>query len=136
MLKNYKDFLFELDLSLGDAGGEGEKKKEAPDPDKEIAKEKAKKAKKERKERNEVIDKAEAKMKEALDGTTDSFRKKFEDRIKDAIDQDDRVKYHDLVLDIQRWGIPLVKQGKGDEVESASPVVKILQGLNRDEYRG
>ena len=139
MLKNYKEFLFEIDLNMDPSGGGGEdkEKKEKPlDPEKEIAAAKAKKRKAEKKERNAELDKAEAELKEVMPKTAESFRDKFEDRVYDSIDKDDRVIYHDLILDIQAWGVPLVKNGQGDDVESAGPVVKILQGLNNNEYRG
>ncbi len=137
MLKNYSQFLNEegLDLDLGGLGGD--KKKEAPpDPEKEIAKEKAKKRKEARKERVEEIEKQEAIIKKALPNTSQEFRDKFEKRIQDAIDDDDRVKYHDLVLDIQSYSIPLSRNQEGDEIADIDPILKAIQTLNKNEYKG
>jgi len=137
MLKNYKDFLFEegLDLDLGGLGGD-QKKKDPPDPEKEIAKEKSKKRKAAQKERAEQLDKAEAELKEILPKTPQDFRDKFEKRIMDAIEDDDRVEYHDLVLDIQTFQIPMAQNQEGDEIDTTAPVIKVIQGLNKNEYRG
>jgi hypothetical protein len=137
MLKNYKQFIFEAGLDLGDLGGGEEKKKEAaPDPEKEIAKIKEKKRKKAAKERAAQLDAAEADLKKALEKTPDDFNEKFKKRLMDALDEDDRVNYHNLVLDIQRYSIPLAKQQQDEEVLDISPIIKILQDLNKNEYKG
>ncbi len=138
MLKNYKEFLLEggLDLGgLGDMGGD-KKKEEAPDPEKEIAKEKEKKRKAARKERNEQLDKADADIKDAIAKTSTDFRTKFEKRIFAALEEDDRVKYHDLILDIQTFEIPMSKNQEDAEINAISPIIKTLQDLNKNEYRG
>lgn len=137
MLKNYRDFLNEggLDLGLDDLGGD--KKKEAtPDPKKEIAKAKEKKRKKAAKERAEQLDKAEADLKNAFKKTSSDFKADFEKRIMDALDDDDRVTYHDIITDIQSSQIENVKNGLEKEVESTIPIIKALQELNKNEYRG
>jgi|688.fasta_scaffold96830_3 hypothetical protein len=137
MLKNYKDFLFEegLDLDLGGLGGD--KKKEAPpDPEKEIAKEKAKKRKAAQKERGEQLDSAEKELKKILPKTPQDFRDKFEKRIMKAVEEDDRVEYHDLVLDIQTFQIPMAQNQEGDEIDATAPIIKVIQRLNKNEYRG
>jgi hypothetical protein len=137
MLKNYKQFIFEAGLDLGDLGGDdGEKKKDTPDPEKEIAEIKEKKRKKAAKERSALLDAAEVKLKKALEKTPDDFNEKFKKRLIDALDDDDRVKYHVLVLDIQRYSIPLARQQQDDEIYDISPIIKILQDLNRNEYKG
>ena len=135
MLKNYKDFLLELDLSLGDMGG-GDKKEPPPDPEKEIAAEKEKKRKKAEKVRAAQLDKAEAAIRKAIEKTDTAFKNKFEKRIMDALDDDDRVIYHDLILDIQRYQIPLSKDQDEEEIYDISPIVSELQKLNANEYRG
>lgn len=137
MLKNYKQFIFEAGLDLGDLGGGEEKKKEAaPDPEKEIAEIKEKKRKKAAKERSALLDAAEVKLKKALEKTPDDFNEKFKKRLIDGLDDDDRVKYHVLVLDIQRYSIPLARQQQDDKIYDISPIIKILQDLNRNEYKG
>lgn len=135
MLKNYKQFIFEAGLDLGDLGGE-KKKEEVPDPEKEIAKAKEKKRKKAAKERAIQLDTAETELKKALEKTADDFNEKFKKRLMDALDDDDRVKYHVLVLDIQRYSIPLARQQQDDEIYDISPIIRILQDLNRNEYKG
>jgi hypothetical protein len=135
MLKNYKDFLFEEGLDLGGLGGD-QKKESPPDPEKEIAKEKEKKRKAAQKERGEELDKAEAEVREILPKTPQDFRDKFEKRILDAIDNDDRVEYHDLVLDIQTYQIPMAQNQEGDQIDATAPIIKVIQGLNKNEYRG
>ena len=136
-LKSYTQFLNEagLDLGLDDAGG-GEKKEKAPDPEEEIAKARKERRVKADKERNKVLDKAEDGLKVALKKTPADFNDKFEKRIMDALDKDDRVAYHDLIIDIQRFEIPKVKNHQEDEVLNIAPVTKILQGLNKNEYKG
>jgi acyl-CoA reductase-like NAD-dependent aldehyde dehydrogenase len=137
MLKNYKDFLNEdgLDLSLDDLGGD-KKKEEAPDPAKEIAKAKEKKLKKAEKARAEELDAAEEKLKDAFKKTSSDFRTDFEKRIMDALDDDDRVSYHVIITDIQASQVQNVKDGMEKEVEATAPVIKVLQSLNKNEYRG
>jgi hypothetical protein len=140
MLKNYKDFLYELDLGLGDLGGgddkKDKKKEETPDPDKEIAKAKEKKRKKAKEARAKELDVAEADIKKQLAKTPTDFREEFEKPIADALDNDDRVEYHTLILNIQRWQMPKAKEQDEDAIDSVSPIVKILQDLNDSEYRG
>lgn len=135
MLKNYRDFLLEGGLDLGGLGGD-EKKEEPVDPEKEIAKEKAKKRKVARKERAEELDKAEAELKKLLPKTPQDFRDKFEKRVMAAIDDDNRVEYHDLVLDIQTFQVPMAQNREGDEIDVTAPIIKVIQGLNKNEYRG
>lgn len=140
MLKNYKDFLLELDLGLGDIGGGDEgkdkKKEETPDPDKEIEKEKEKKRKKAEKVRKAKLDAAEEKIREDLPKTPSDFQDEFKKDIFDAIDDDDRVQYHDLILRMQRWGMPKAKEQDEDSIDSVSPIIKTFQDLNSNEYRG
>jgi hypothetical protein len=137
MLKNYKEFLNEgeLDLGLDDIGGD-KKKEPTPDPKKEIAKAKEKKRKKAAKERAEQLDTAESDLKAAFKKTPADFNEKFEKRTMDALEDDDRVKYHDLITDIQSSQVQNVKDGMEKEVESTGPIIKILQDLNKNEYRG
>jgi hypothetical protein len=135
MLKNYRDFLLEGGLDLGGLGGD-EKKEAPPDPEKEVAKEKEKKRKAARKERAEELDKGEAELKKLLPKTPQDFRDKFEKRIMNAIDNDDRVEYHDLVLDIQTFQIPMAQNQEGDEIDATAPIIKVIQRLNKNEYRG
>jgi len=136
-LKSYTQFLIEagLDLGLDDAGG-GEKKEKAPDPEEEIAKARKERRVKADKERNKVLDKAEDDLKLALKKTPTDFNDKFEKRIMDALDRDDRVAYHDLIIDIQRFEIPKVQNHQEDEVLKIAPVTKIIQRLNKNEYKG
>ena len=135
MLKNYKEFLLESGLDLAGLGGD-QKKEPPPDPEKEIAKEKAKKAKAARKERNEEPADAKSELKTVLSKTPQDFRDKFEQRIMKAVEEDDRVEYHDLILDIQTFQIPMAQNQEGDEIDATSPVIKIIQNLNKNEYRG
>jgi len=137
MLKNYTEFLNEggLDLGLDDLGGD-KKKEEAPDPKKEIAKAKEKKRKKAAKERAEQLDAAEEGLKDAFKKTSSDFKSEFEKRVMDALEDDDRVKYHDIITDIQTSQVQKVKDGMEKEVEATEPVIKILQDLNKNEYRG
>ena len=141
MLKNYRDFLLEagLDLGgLGDAGGGegGEKKGDVPDPEKEIAEKKKKKRKAAQKERAEELDKAEEELTEILKKAPKDFRDAFEKRIMKALEKDDRVVYHDLVLDIQTYQIPMARDNRAADIDATAPVVKILQRLNKNEYFG
>lgn len=135
MLKKYKDFLNELDLGLGDTGG-GEKKQEAPDPEKEIEKMKEKKRKKAQKERAEQLDNAEEDIRAALKKTPKDFNSKFEKRILDALDDDDRVIYHNLITDIQSYEVPKAREQQVDAIEAISPIIKAIQKLNSNEYKG
>jgi hypothetical protein len=135
MLKNYKEFLLESGLDLAGLGGD-QKKETPPDPEKEIAKEKAKKAKAARKERNEELADAKSELKTVLSKTPQDFRDKFEQRIMKAVEEDDRVEYHDLILDIQTFQIPMAQNQEGDEIDATAPVIKIIQNLNKNEYRG
>jgi hypothetical protein len=64
------------------------------------------------------------------------FRDKFEQRIMKAVEEDDRVEYHDLILDIQTFQIPMAQNQEGDEIDATAPVIKIIQNLNKNEYRG
>jgi hypothetical protein len=137
MLKNYTEFLNEggLDLGLDNLGGD-KKKEKAPDPDKEIAKAKEKKRKKAEKKRAAELDEAEDKLKEAFKKTPSDFREKFEKRVLDSLEDDDRVTYHDLITDIQTFEAPKEKDGLQKEVEASEPIIKILQDLNKNEYKG
>ena len=135
MLKNYIEFLNEGGLDLGDLGGD-KKKEEVPNPKEEIAKAKAKKRKKAAKERAEELDTAESDLKAAFKNTSADFNEKFEKRVMDALEDDDRVKYHDLITDIQSSQVQNVKDGMEKEVESTTPIIKVLQNLNKNEYRG
>lgn len=135
MLKKYKEFLLESGLDLG--GLSGDTKEEKPvDPDEEIAKEKEKKKKIARKERVEELDKAKSIIEKAIEKTPSDFRNKFKKRIFDAMEDDDRVKYHDLILDIQSFEIPMSRNQESAEIDTISPIIKELQILNKNEYRG
>jgi len=137
MLKNYTEFLNEggLDLGLDDLGG-GDKKEDAPNPKEEIAKEKEKKRKKAAKARAEQLDAAEVDLKDAFKKVSSDFKADFEKRIMDALDDDDRVKYHDLITDIQTSQVQNVKDGMEKKVAETEPFIKILQSLNKNEYQG
>jgi hypothetical protein len=137
MLKNYKQFIFEAGLDLGDLGGGEEKKKETPpDPEKEIAKIKKKKRETAAKERAAELDAAESELQSDLKKAPDDFKEKFQKRLKDALDDDDRVVYHNLILDIQRYQMPLARQQQDEEIYDISPILKVLQKLNKNEYKG
>jgi hypothetical protein len=139
MLKNYKQFIFEagLDLDLGGLGGDEKKKKETPpDPEKEIAKIKKKKRETAAKERAAELDAAESELQSDLKKAPDDFKEKFQKRLKDALDDDDRVIYHNLILDIQRYQMPLARQQQDEEIYDISPILKVLQTLNKNEYKG
>lgn len=137
MLKKYSDFLLELNLGLGDLGGGDDKKKEPPpDPEKEIAKEKEKKREKAAKERAAILDKAESDLTDALKKTPSDFNEKFKKRILDSLEDDDRVIYHNLILDIQSYEVPMAHDQNTDDISDISPVISTLQMLNKNEYRG
>lgn len=135
MFKNYTQFLQEAGLDLGVGGGE-EKKKKAPDPKEVIAKEKKKRSEKADKLRNKILDKAEEDLTIAFKKTPKEFNEKFEKRIMDSLDRDDRVAYHNLILDIQRFQMPKVRNSQDDEILDMLPVLKIVQSLNKNEYKG
>lgn len=135
MLKTYKDFLLELDLDMGGMGGE-EKKEPPPDPEKEIAKAKAKKRKAANEKRTKELDAAEATIQKGFEETDAAFITAFKKRILDALDDDDRVIYHNLIIDLQRYEMPLAADQDKDEISGISPIIKSLQSLNANEYRG
>jgi len=140
MFKNYLQFLKENDLDLGglgDFGADKEKKKEeAPDPEKEIEKKKKEERKKAEEERERVVSVEREKIEKAMKTTSQDFRDKFEEAIMKAVKADERVEYHGLILNIQRYQIPLAKDGMQDEIEKISPIVSALQNLNKNEYKG
>jgi hypothetical protein len=138
MLKNYLQFLYEagLDLGgLGDLGGD-EKKEPPPDPEKEIAKKKKEQAEKEEKARDRVVARERESIEKAMPHTSEDFRREFEEPIMKAVKDDNRVEYHGIILNIQRYQIPLAKDGMTDEIDKISPIVAALQNLNKNEYKG
>lgn len=138
MLKNYKDFLLEFDLGMDVGGGDEEKKgkEDAPDPEEEIAKEKKKRRKKAEAEREKKLDAAEVELKKIISEAPQDFRSEFEKEIMKALEEDDRVMYHTLVLNIQRWQMPKAKDQDEESIEKTAPVIRVLQRLNQNEYRG
>jgi hypothetical protein len=138
-IKLFEEYLVEAGLDLGDlggdAGGDDKKKDKEVDPEEEIAKAKKEEREKEEKKRNAQIEKAEGKLDTAFKEAPEDFSTKFEKRIREALKKDDRVLYHDIILDIQRWQIPVAKDQDTDKIEKTAPFISILQDLNKSEYR-
>lgn len=135
----FEEFIKEEEggLDLGGLGGDpagGGKEKEV-DPEKEIEKAKKKEKKEEDAARKKVVDAAKKKMVKAFKAAPRDFLEKFEKRIKKAVEEDDRVVYHDLITDIQRYQMPLSREGQTEEVEKTGDFIEILQDLNKTEYR-
>jgi hypothetical protein len=140
-LKNYQEFLYEetdkdpLGLGADTSTQDKEKKKEEPvDPEVEVEKERKKREAEVEKARKKVLDKEKSRLEELLPGTISSFQEKFTDRLKKAINQDDRVEYRDLVLDIQRFQMGLAKEQQEDAITEISPIIELIQRLNKSEY--
>jgi len=134
-IKLFEEFINEEGLDLGGLGGGGEEEKKEVDPEKEIEKAKKKEKKENEAARKKEIEAANKRLDVAFKKAPADFKEKFEKRINDAVKADDRVKYHDLILDIQRYQMPLAKDGEQDEVEETGDFIEIIQDLNKTEYR-
>jgi len=129
-VKLFEEFILEGD-PLADlmGGGDDKKKKEADPLDKEKKKQKEKEEKAEKKHQ-EYLDKKE----DSIDGILKKLPdvdEKIGDKIRDAVKSEDRVKIHNVSLDVTYLQQKYQEEGNDDMVMKLSPLKDMIDDLDR-----
>lgn len=127
-IKLFEDFILEDDMS--DLLGGGDEKKPKEDPLEKKKKEAKKAEEKAKKKHDKFVDKKENKIDDLLNKLPE-VNDKLGDKIRDAIKSQDRVKIHNVALDITYLQQDYSEKGDDDMITRLSPLKDYIDDLDR-----